>query len=159
MNDIIVKISGDELLMVREISENDIAYFLSLDGKNWEMVDSNSSVVLNNKNKIESEKNKLEFFNSHIGHKIKVNGNPPGWLVIKSLDNITLIPDNKTIWYSIRYIDIDFIRIDKDNFSLEYKLPKKEEIPVNQIMRENYEKAHKDSILNKKPIQPLNHNI
>ena len=153
----IVRLDDTKTKLLKIIIEDDSkAAMLSTDGGDiWTDVSFESPIVQNNLFRFENNKKKLSFFTAHVGHKIRIdNGNPKGYLIIKSLENISFIPDEGDI-LSINYTDIDYEEFDDNLFELKYNLVRKQTEDSAEFNREKYENSLKESIENGKPISPL----
>ncbi len=133
---------------------------LSIDsGATWNKIAYSSILVQDNLFRFKEAEDKQRFFKDHIGHKIRVDtGIPKGWLIIKSLENITLRPFNEDIFYSINYADISYQELEDNNVMLSYNLVRKQPIDVDAVNKSKYEDQFKSAEKNRMPIKPMDYN-
>ena len=153
--------SNTNLLAIDTIDGIDSAS-ISLDsGETWTEVDYQSSIVQDNLYKFDNSLEKENFFNTHIGHKIKIdninfsaNDIKSGWLIIKSLDNITIRIDGSDKFISVSYEEIGFDMIDETRVKFTFDLIKIE--TIEDTSEEEYNRQLEYEINNNKTITPKN---
>jgi len=98
---------------------------------------------------------KIKFFKTHIGHKIKLTtGKFKGWLIIKSLKEIAIKDDTGRV-FRIDYNDIEYVYINNDNFILNYHRLEEINPETGEFLRKQYEDGLIESVEKGLPVKPL----